>query len=194
VQNDLNATVKFTNAGGCVVTLPSIASVGAGWRVRLLNASGGNVTVTRAGTDPIDGGGTAVILLNAPGINHQEWWTDGANWYSSTRWYDSGEQTIASSNQTTLAHGLGGQPKVIQIWLRCKTAQASYAPNDEIMIGNAAGDHASVQRGISIQADGTNFIFSTTSNTSVFSIVPKGGGAYVALANANWRIIIRAAY
>jgi hypothetical protein len=150
VQNDLNAVVKLTNAAGCTVTLPSIAAVGAGWRVRLLNASGGDAIVQRAGSDPIDGGGTSVKIQNAPGRNVMDWWTDGAAWYTSRRTFVSAPQTITSGGALTLPHGLGAPPTRVTARLRCIAAEAGYSLDDEMVtdIGDPIGAGAGLGGGV----------------------------------------------
>jgi len=194
VQNDLNATVKFTNVGGCTVTLPSIAAVGAGWRVRLHNASGGDVTVQRGGSDPIDGSGTSVKIQNASGRSFVDWWTDGATWYTDERRFRSVAQSITSGTLSTIAHGLGGMPRDVRLKLKCLTAQASFEVNDEVYYNSTVGDVAGAQRGVSILADATNIEISTTSNANVFAIISEGGGTAVALTNSNWEFYVEAEF
>jgi hypothetical protein len=57
-----------TGSGARSVTLPSAATVGAGFRVIVKdeagNAAAGNITVNRAGTDTIEGATTSVITTN----------------------------------------------------------------------------------------------------------------------------------
>lgn len=196
VQNDLNAVVKLTAAAGCTVTLPSIAAVGPGWRVRLLNAStgGGDVTVQRSGTDPIDGGGTSVKLQSAPGRNVLDWWTDGAGWFSSERRFRSTAQTISSGAIAAVSHGLGATPRDVRLRLKCLTAQAAFEVGDEIHYNYSVSDVAGAQRGVSILADPTNVEVSTTSNANVFALISEGGGVAVALTNTNWEYYVEAEY
>jgi hypothetical protein len=192
VQNDLNATVKFTNAGGCAVTLPSLASVGAGWRVRLLNAAGGNVTVTRAGSDPIDGGGTAVVIQNAAGRNVMDWWTDGATWYTSARRFFGAYQNYADGTPFTFAHGLGATPKRITVWIKNQTtAEQGWNPGDEVIV--QAADTPGTGSGVApwTYSDGTNISVVTPSQARVLNKTTGGSGVLTA---ARWQISAYAEY
>jgi hypothetical protein len=191
VQNDLNAVVKLTNAAGCTVTLPSIAAVGAGWRVRLLNGSGGDVTVQRSGTDPIDGGGTSVKLQNTPGRNVLEWWTDGSAWYSGRRTFVSTPQTITSGGVLSLAHGLGNIPANVMIRLKCLTAEAGYSVNDELFLNASQSDHAGTgNHDHTIVCDATNINVRFGSAASVYGVANRNTGAQALLTNANWNVIL----
>lgn len=62
-----------TGSGARSVTLPSAATVGAGFRVIVKdeagNAAAGNITVNRAGTDTIEGATTSVINTNFGVLN-----------------------------------------------------------------------------------------------------------------------------
>ena len=62
----INAT-----SGSWALTLPTAATAGAGWAVLVLNSGAGTITLTRAGSDLIDGaataalaGGTAAMVLS----------------------------------------------------------------------------------------------------------------------------------
>jgi hypothetical protein len=195
VQNDLNTTVKFTNGAGCTVTLPSAATVGAGWRVRLWNASGADVIVQRAGTDPIDGGGTAVKVQNIGGSNFMDWWTDGTGWYTSRRAFTSAPQTITSGGALTIAHGLGATPLRGSVRLRCLTAEAGYSINDETFYNlskadqNATGNHDHA-----LVCDGTNLNVRFGSATNVYGVANKTSGAQSLLTNSNWNVIFHVEY
>lgn len=57
--------VVTATAGSWTLTLPDAASAGAGWSVILRNAGSGTVTVSRAGSDLIDGATTAALPAGA---------------------------------------------------------------------------------------------------------------------------------
>jgi hypothetical protein len=195
VQHDLNTTVKLTNGAGCTVTLPSAAGVGSGWRVRLWNASGGDVTVQRAGTDPIDGGGTSVRIQNAGGRNFMDWWTDGMGWYTSKRVFVSTPQTIASGAALSIAHGLAATPSQVFVRLRCQTAEAGYAVGEETPYNvskadqNATGNHDHA-----IVCDETNVTVRFGSAANVYGVANKSTGAQTLLTNSNWNVIFHLEY
>jgi len=194
-QNDLNTTVKLTNGAGCTVTLPSAAAAGAGWRVRLWNASGADVTVQRAGTDVIDGGGIAVKIQNTTGGNFMDWWTDGVGWYTSRRLFVSAPQTITSGGALTLAHGLGATPIHGYVRLRCLTAEAGYSINDETFYNVSKADQSATgNHDHSIVCDGTNINVRFGSAASVYGVANKTSGAQSLLTNANWNVIFQVEY
>lgn len=151
------------------------------------NASGGDVTVQRSGSDPIDGGGTSVRVQNASGRNFMDWWTDGVGWYTSRRAFVSTPQTITSGGALTIAHGLGATPNQVFVRLKCLTAEAGYAINDETPYNvskadqNATGNHDH-----SIVCDGTNVSVRFGSATNVYGVAHKTTGGQALLSNSNW--------
>src|SRR5262249_4260912 len=173
-------------------TLPSLATVGAGWRVRLLNASGGNLTVTRAGSDPIDGGGTSVAIQNAPGRNVMDWWTDGTTWYTSARKFFGAYQNYADGTAFTFSHGLGATPKRVTVWIKNQTTEEQgWNPGDEAII--QAADTPGTGSGVAPWAfsDGTNAGVVTPSQARVLNKTTGGSGPLTA---ARWQISVFAEY
>lgn len=103
--------------------------------------------------------------------------------------YESGEQTIASGGALTLAHSLGAQPKLVQCYLRCKTAQHGYSVNDEVLL-SWGGEF---NKGLSVVPDATNLNIRFGSDaTGAFQILEKNTGNSNQITNANWRLLVKA--
>lgn len=195
VQNDLAATIKLTNAAGCTVTLPSIATVGAGWRCRIINAAVADVVVNRAGSDPIDGGGTTFSVQKDGGRNQLDIWTDGTTWYTSTRRFQSAAQTITAAGALTIAHGLGAVPRTVQMLLKNATAELNYAVNDEVMDWIGGRDQVGTgNRGISVIKNATNLVVRFGSSAATFAVLNATTGVDAAIVNANWNCILVAEF
>lgn len=100
--------------------------------------------------------------------------------------YTSSAQTITNGTVLTLAHGLGARPTRVQVVLRCTTAQAPYAVNDEVEPITAIGGPV---YGAVATADATNIeVRIGSGGVCAFNDT----GTAFALTNANWRIIVRA--
>ena len=108
-----------------------------------------------------------------------------------TRWnslpYMSGQangfQTfnIAVSTLTNIAHGWGVAPWRVTAHLTCAVANNGYSVGD-IVTPNVPN--------FSISANATNV--SLSMGSLLPSIIPRAGGAAVAIVAANWQILVRA--
>ncbi len=104
-----------------------------------------------------------------------EWWA-----------YESTPQTITSGSVLNLAHGLGARPTRVELKLRCTTAQAPYAVNDEV---DAMISIAGPIYGATATADATNIEVRVGSGGVVAF---TDTGTALVLTNTSWRIIVRA--
>ena len=103
----------------------------------------------------------------------------------------STEQTITSAGALTIPHGLAVSPILIQCRLICKTVDAGYAVDDEVIIDMPAGDAAS-NYGLSVVPDVTNINLRFGSQATAFLLTNKTTGAANSATNANWKLIVRA--
>lgn len=87
-----------------------------------------------------------------------------------------------SSTSTTVLHGLGGIPKVIEVFAECLTAQNGYLVGDLVPY---------YQSNLAVIANATQLTVSHGSN-SALSLPPKAGGVLVAMTAANWRAVGKA--
>jgi hypothetical protein len=112
------------------------------------------------------------------------------------KYYESPEQTITPGGSLMLAHGLGTEPKLIQVWLVCKTAEGGYSVGDKLPVEVTqiwwAG--AYYQSGCSIVSNTTslNIRFGSATYGKVWGIPNKSTGAAFEITNANWKAIFRA--
>jgi hypothetical protein len=109
---------------------------------------------------------------------------------SFTTAYTSGELSLGSNAGGSFAHGLGGQPSLVQGYIRCKTANQGYAVGDEVQVDNNYSSDD--QRGLTFGANATDVFYRCASNGSGPQVVPKGGGAFTGTTAGSWRLIIRA--
>ncbi|MCK5019411.1 MAG: hypothetical protein KAS32_20300 [Candidatus Peribacteraceae bacterium] len=106
--------------------------------------------------------------------------------------FTSAEQTITSGGPLTLAHGLGAAPSLIQCRLICKSAEANYSVDDELIISSGwSSDDITANRGVSIVPDATNLNVRFGNAPNVFTILDKTTGARF-LVTVNWKFIVRA--
>jgi hypothetical protein len=100
-------------------------------------------------------------------------------------------QCNVSINVPLVPFGLGTEPVLVQVWLKCGTSEHNFSVNDMVAVGLGA-DVVSVAYGTASTADATNINVRLTSQSYVFSSLSKTTGASVALTNGDWKIIIRA--
>lgn len=129
------------------------------------------------GGDPGDG------KINAAGLQ-----LNGAA-LPLTKSFASSNQTITAAGALTLAHSLGEMPKLIQVHLKCLTAEHGYSIGDEVPWHT--GD-ANAGRGCSVVPDATNLNVRFGSNANTFNVINKTTGASAAITNANWAAIFKA--
>jgi len=124
-------------------------------------------------------------------INATEFYRNGSALLFGSS-YDSGDITVTSAAGATLTHGLGGQPRLIQIWLKCATTEGGYAVGEEVLI--QAGENAdnTQARGLSVIANSTQIKYRIGSDANAFLILAADTGNRLSITNANWRLIIRA--
>lgn len=118
----------------------------------------------------------------------------GSTSFGLTKYFESAEQAITAAGALNISHGMGVKPKLLQVVLICKTAEANYAVNDEVF----AMDSTNVQLGSTSDRYGISVVGSTTQlncrygiATNTFYIFDKNTGNGAGLTNANWRVKIR---
>lgn len=106
--------------------------------------------------------------------------------------YTSAAQTITAAGALTLAHGLGSKPRLVQLRLKCISAEKNYSVNDEIFFNPMATGDSGGNEGISIVPDATNLNIRYGSQTNVFVIVDKTTGASAVGDLTKWNVIFDA--
>lgn len=105
----------------------------------------------------------------------------------------SANQTITSGGALTIAHGLGREPSIVTIWLRCLTAEFGYTVGQKILANLGASDSALDDRGAAVVADATNIYIRYGANAKVFVGTNFTNGNGAAFTNTSWAMVIEVA-
>jgi len=105
----------------------------------------------------------------------------------------SSQQTITSSGTLTFTHSLGVVPSNVSFSLVCAVADAGFAVGDEVAgLGFYSSLASAAFRGFSIWAvDADNLALRFGQFATVFAVPHKTTGAFTALVNTSWKIIMR---
>lgn len=107
-----------------------------------------------------------------------------------TRYFESAAQTITQAGALTLAHGLGRTPTLMQVVMKCNTAEGGWAVNDVLGFGFGDCDGAGTVSGQAVNPDATNL--NIRFSNAVLRGNNKTTGAGFNLTVANWNAIFRA--
>ena len=108
--------------------------------------------------------------------------------------FESAQQTITAGGTLTIAHGLGRQPKFIQVLLVNVTAQYGYTTGDDIHFQTGLYAASSASYGVQFHANSTNLLGQYGVSAGVFEILRRDGtpGTAAVITPGNWRIVVRA--
>lgn len=104
----------------------------------------------------------------------------------------SGVAFPGSGAVATFAHGLGAMPK----WVRAvaintnAVAERGYAQNDELDVASIQSS-GSTNQAFSVSADATN-VYVAQLNTATVNVLPRTGGAFAGITEANWNLKVYA--
>ena len=158
----------------------------------LLNNNGDNIAV-EAGDRSVCIQGTAtawtVWVMRASGEAVR------ATTPAISKEFTSAEQTITAGGTVTLAHGLGVDPKIMQCYLICKTAENGWSVGDKMMLDwiHIYGGTAQ-SRGHTLYFDATNvyILWGNSAPGNTYEGMNKTTGARIAPTDANWRLVVKA--
>jgi hypothetical protein len=193
IAADHGKTFVYTHASGCVVTLPGIADVFAGYRIALVNESGAAITANRSGTDTIEPSATTFQIPNVDGCRGVRLQVANSKWLTSTRRFRSSAQTPAANTDYVIPHNLGATPNDGWVTLHCKTSELGYVVGQQIQlnVSDPIGDGANGAKGMTLAWDGTNVEGHSASNAQPFSVVTdQATNAQDAITNANWDLYL----
>lgn len=108
-----------------------------------------------------------------------------------TSGYTSTNQTVTAGGQLVLAHGLSGMPALVQVRLKCTTAELGYSIGDEVII-NPGASYVSSSTGLSLVPDATNITVRFGSSGGGVSVARKDTGALAIVTAASWVLIVKA--
>lgn len=105
--------------------------------------------------------------------------------------YVSANQAIGTASRVTLAHGLGGVPKLFYVRLVCVTAASGYSVGQEVDPAGVTFDRdqstgINYTRGISVHADATSVYIQYSSSGDIDILITPGGGRSTVVAS-EWR-------
>ena len=90
-------------------------------------------------------------------------------------YYISGNQAVPAAGAITLAHGLGREPVLVTVWLKCLTDQDGYVAGNKFLwlpVATAGGNS-----GFSLIADSTNLVIRIGSEATLKTQNPTTGAA-----------------
>lgn len=196
---DNGTTFVYTNGAGCAVTLPLISSCPAGWRMGYINSSGGDITFTRSGSDPIDPStATSFKCGNDVGCNQGKLLIANATWFTGPRWARTAVTALLAANSGfTVAHDLGAKPSIIQSWLRCSTGDLAYVAGNEFpceTLADTSGNSANVKFLSFAQSDLIN-VGCSYNGASLGRGIPRADtDAVASITMASWGIFFVCCY
>ncbi|NRB19905.1 MAG: hypothetical protein HRU33_20750 [Rhodobacteraceae bacterium] len=110
-----------------------------------------------------------------------------------SRYFESSQQTITSGGLLTLAHSMGGEPKLLTFELICITAEDGWSVGDILSVQMGGHTSSSVSRAnVAYCPNASEVVIRFSSVTNCFTTCHKTSGAHAFLSNANWTLIMRA--
>lgn len=100
----------------------------------------------------------------------------------------SSEQTLAYDTTLDVGHSIGAIPSLVEVSLRCKTADLGYSVNDELIFATQQASSAN-DYGVAITKNATNVTIVTS---SLIAIVSKTNKNSEGLTVGSWRWIVKA--
>jgi hypothetical protein len=110
------------------------------------------------------------------------------------KFYESAEQPITPGGFIQLAHGLGTAPMLVQVWLKCKTAELGYSVGDMLLATTAFEVPTNQGVGASVVVDAINLTIKYGNMGSVFCVINKTNGSAIpgTFVPSHWKAIFRA--
>ena|SRR5437762_7359808 len=107
-----------------------------------------------------------------------------------TQEFISSDQTVTINSVLNVAHGFGVKPKLVQVALKCATAEFNYSVGDEVILYGIVVEVNAGGHGIEVVTDTTNV---TVLTATVLDLKDKATpGTTVTITVANWKYVIRA--
>lgn len=103
--------------------------------------------------------------------------------------FESSAQTLSADSEATIAHGLGVEPKFINLVLECTSAIDGYSVGDRIFLGAGFNDS---DRGLTCWADSTNVYLVTGLSFIIFRRGALSAGETSFAAFNEFDVIVRA--
>lgn len=179
--NSVLTSFRFANMDvTCTETAPGIHS--GAWRA-IIAAAG-----VSSNTEVVVGAGFYDQSLTDGGINSTNFTNYLVNGQQMllSKFYVSPNQAITGGALTTVAHGLGAAPAIVEVRLVCGSAEDGWVILDETNISAAESI-------LGVYADATNvYVRCNTGIAALATMFNKTTGALSTFTPANWSFIIRA--
>ena len=98
---------------------------------------------------------------------------------------------ITYGTASTVAHGLGGQPSLMQLSLQAQISTQGYSSGDEVKIGGVISETNASGHGAEVCSNATNLTV-VIGNSGAFNILNKVSGANVVVTTSGWQLLARA--
>ncbi len=186
ISTDNGSVIDFTTAG-VTCSLTSAATLGAGFRVTIINsASSGIVTIDPASTETLDGQSTRPLSFGRTRVTIV---SDGTNWRTINGYYiyEVTGQTVTLGGDLTLSHGLGVIPDTLIVNLVCASAEANYSVGDEVVGWSLVSNSGS--QGMQPRVSSTQIVLN---QSSAIYVLDKTGHTFDAITAANWTWRVKA--
>jgi hypothetical protein len=182
--------------GSLTLSITSTAvTLGDGWSFAVRNSGTGAVAINPNGAELIDGAATITLAAGESCFvvcTGLAWKTVGRVITPTTlpTGYVSADTAITLGGLTTLTHGLGAAPKLIQMFLVCTTIDAGYAVGDIVSVTwesntGSRGPAAIIENG------NTTEIYIRMAGNAAF-IGHKTTGVAAAITPTSWALRVRA--
>ena len=162
------------------------AGIETAWEIVRVTARAGNVlSITRAqeSTTALQweiGENIEARITNGMLLTFQ-----GGNTIS--QYFSTSDLPISVGALQTIAHGLGVQPKLVQIYLKCSVAVQGWIPGDMVLYQPDMQSSRCVQAGF----DAVN-VYVFVSATGTLVIQSKATGGIFNVTNADFKLVVRA--
>lgn len=117
---------------------------------------------------------------------------DGSVTAAKMNIFRSNPITLTPAAQTTLTHGLGAKPTLVNLWLKCITAELGYSVNDEVLATSGQSRQDGSAIGQSVRRNSTQIIVRLSSSGTIFDISHATTGDASNITSANWQLIVEA--
>jgi len=105
--------------------------------------------------------------------------------------FESTGQTITSGGTLTIAHGLGVEPKSVELVLQCTSAEHGYSIGDRVR--NATTTRGATTKMQGVWSDSTNVYIQFDGDGNVFGVTSRSSaGSNVDITNERWALYVKA--
>lgn len=108
-----------------------------------------------------------------------------------TKYFQSNDYTISSAAALSITHNIARTPVLMQVFVKCITAEGNYVTGDILQINPGAGASGS-GCGLALSVGSVNINVRLGSAASPILLNDNGTGAVFAATNSKWSLFVRA--